>query len=140
AVTLAVDADFVEMQRDEALLATIPDGAEVHRVAALDYHWTRRFGLGNLAIRAFHTLWKAGSRLLAERPYDLVYFSTTAYPAVVLGRLWKRRFGVPYVVDLQDPWRSDHYLDLPRTERPPKFWFSYRLDKLLEPIAMSEAD
>ena len=140
AVTLAVDADYVEMQRDEALLATIPDDAEVYRVPALDYHWTRRFGLGNLALRSLHTLWKAGRRLLAERPFDLVYFSTTAYPVTVLGRLWKRRFGVPYVVDLQDPWRSDHYLDLPQGERPPKFWFSYRLDKLLEPVAMEAVD
>src|SRR5690606_16203832 len=63
-----------------------------------------------------------------------------AYPVTVLGRLWKRRFGVPYVVDLQDPWRSDHYLELPREERPPKFWFSYRLDKLLEPVAMEAVD
>ena len=139
-VTLAVDADYVDMQRDEALLATIPDDAEVHRVPALDYRWTRAFGLGNLALRSLHAFWRAGSRLLAERPFDLVYFSTTAYPVVVLGRLWKRRFGVPYVVDLQDPWRSDHYLDLPRDERPPKFWFSYRLDKLLEPVAMRAAD
>ena len=140
AVTLAVDADYVEMQQDEALLATIPDDAEVHRVPALDYHWTRAFGLGNLALRSLHTFWRAGSRLLAERPFDLVYFSTTAFPVVVLGRLWKRRFGVPYVVDLQDPWRSDHYLEVPRDERPPKFWFAYRLDKLLEPVAMKPAD
>lgn len=140
AVTLAVDADYVEMQRDEALLATIPDDAEVHRVPALDYHWTRKFGLGNLALRSLHTFWRTGSRLLAERPFDLVYFSTTAFPVVVLGRLWKQRFGVPYVVDLQDPWRSDHYLDVPRDERPPKFWFAYRLDKLLEPVAMKPAD
>ena len=140
AVTLAVDADYVEMQRDEALLATLPEDAEVYRVPALDYHWTRRFGLGNLAIRSLYTLWREGSRLLAARDFDLVYFSTTAYPVVVLGRLWKRQFGVPYVVDLQDPWRSDHYLSLPHEERPPKFWFSYRFDKLTEPIAMNAAD
>ena len=85
-------------------------------------------------------MWKAGSRLLARQRFDLIYFSTTAYPVVVLGRLWKRRFGVPYVVDLQDPWRSDHYLELPREERPPKFWFSYRLDKYLEPVAMRGVD
>ena len=139
-VTLAVDAAYVDMQRDEALLVTVPEDAEVHRVPALDYHWTRAFGLGNLALRSLHAFWRAGSRLLTERSFDLVYFSTTAYPVVVLGRLWKRRFGVPYVVDLQDPWRSDHYLDLPRDERPPKFWFSYRLDKLLEPVAMKPAD
>lgn len=139
AVTLAVDADYVETQRDEALLATIPQGTEVHRVSALDYRWTRRFGLGNVALRALYPLWREGTRLLKERRFDLVYFSTTAYPVVVLGRLWQRKFGVPFVVDLQDPWRSDHYLELPKEERPPKFWFSYRLDKLLESVAMPPA-
>ena len=58
----------------------------------------------------------------------------------MLGPLWRRRFGVPYVVDMQDPWRSDHYLSVPHAERPPKFWFSYRLDQLLEPAAMRTAD
>jgi hypothetical protein len=85
-------------------------------------------------------LWQEGNRQLRRGDFDLVYFSTTAFPVAVLGRLWKRQFGVPYIVDMQDPWRSDHYLEAPPDERPPKFWFSYRLDKYLEPIAMKGVD
>jgi hypothetical protein len=141
AVTLAVDAGSVEGAMDPDLLATVPAGAEVHRVRALDVRRTRRFGLGSLALRALPALRREGTRLLAAaaaagRPFDLVYFSTTQFPVTVLGPLWKRRFGVPYVIDVQDPWRSDHYLTQPRTQRPPKFWFSYRLDAALEPVAM----
>lgn len=139
-VTLAVDSTYVEGAKDESLLATVPPEAEVRRVRALDPGRTRRVGLGNLALRAIPHLWREGTRLLAERDFDLVYFSTTQFPAVVLGPLWRRQFGVPYVVDMQDPWRSDHYLSVPRSERPPKFWFSYRLDQVLESVSMQAAD
>lgn len=140
AVTLAVDPVYVDSYLDERLLQTLPADAHVHRVPALDYRWTRRLGLGSVALRSMWHLWQAGNERLREGDIDLVYFSTTAFPVLVLGRLWKRQFGVPYVIDMQDPWRSDHYLDVPPEERPPKFWFSYRLDKYLEPIAMRDVD
>jgi glycosyltransferase involved in cell wall biosynthesis len=37
---------------------------------------------------------------------------------------------------MQDPWHSEYYRDKPKDQRPPKYWFSYRLNKWLEPIAM----
>jgi hypothetical protein len=40
---------------------------------------------------------------------------------------------------MQDPWHSDYYRDKPKDQRPPKYWFSYRLNKYLEPIAMKSA-
>jgi hypothetical protein len=58
----------------------------------------------------------------------------------VLGRYWKKRFGVPYVIDVQDPWHTDYYVGKPKEEQPPKFWFSYRLNKYLEPVAMRGVD
>lgn len=140
AVTLAVDPAYVDGYLDDRLLKTIPEAAEVERISALDYHWTRRFGLGSLALRSMWHYRRAGNAILERGDIDLVYFSTTSFPVLALGPGWKKRFGVPYVVDMQDPWRSDHYLDVPPEERPPKFWFSYRLDKTLEPYAMREVD
>jgi len=58
----------------------------------------------------------------------------------VLGRYWKKKFNIPYVIDMQDPWHSDYYKGKPRSEQPPKYWFSYRLNKYLEPIAMNKVD
>jgi hypothetical protein len=69
-----------------------------------------------------------------------VYFSTTAFPVMVLGRIWKRKFGVPYIIDMQDPWRNDFYLDKPKNERPPKFWMAYHMDKYMEAYAMKKVD
>ncbi len=41
---------------------------------------------------------------------------------------------------MQDPWHSDYYINKPKSERPPKYWFSYRLNKYLEPIALKSVD
>lgn len=138
--TLAVDPDYVESYRDEHLLETIPADVEVEYIPALDYHWTRRLGVGNIALRSLWTFWRAGNERLERGDIDLVYFSTTAFQVMVLGRYWKQRYGVPYVIDMQDPWRSDHYLHMPKHKRPPKFWLSYQMDAMLEPIAMGGVD
>lgn len=53
--------------------------------------------------RALLPMLRAGSRLLRERRFDLIYFSTTQFPLFLLGRVWKLRFGVPYVLDFHDP-------------------------------------
>jgi len=52
----------------------------------------------------------------------------------------KRKFKIPYVLDIQDPWRSDFYLDKPKNERPPKFLLNYYLDKFLEAYSIPNSD
>ncbi|MCY1524797.1 hypothetical protein D9M68_597480 [compost metagenome] len=59
---------------------------------------------------------------------------------MILGAHWKNKFKTPYVVDMQDPWHSTYYEGKAKAERPPKYWFSYRLNKYLEPIAMNKVD
>lgn len=137
---LTVDPAYVEGYRDELLLRTVPDHVDVRCIDALDPRRTRKVGLGSLALRSLPYYLQAGSRIIRDRSIDLVYFSTTAFPLPVLGRYWKWRFGVPYVIDMQDPWHTDFYMNRPRAERPPKYWFSYRLGKYAEPIAMRGAD
>jgi hypothetical protein len=138
---LAVDPRFVEGFRDPALLQTVPDDIPVTRVPALPAGLTRRVGLGSLGLRALGPLSLAGDRLLRSRRFDLVYFSTTIFPAMGLGPVWKRRWGVPYILDMQDPWISDYY---DRTGvRPPggrlKYAFAQWLARRGEPTAMRGA-
>ncbi|WP_263784446.1 glycosyltransferase [Salinibacter grassmerensis] len=135
-----VNPAFVERERDPLLVETLPDAVDVRTVEALNPKWTRFMGLGNVALRSLPSYVWQGSKRLAQGDVDLVYFSTTAYPVTILGRYWKRRFGVPYVIDMQDPWHTDYYVGKPREEQPPKFWFSYRLNKYLEPVAMRGVD
>src|SRR5579863_8000553 len=63
-VVLAVAPQFVEGVRDDLLLETIPDDIPVSRVPALPVGWTRKIGLGNLALRAFPYLYREGARIL----------------------------------------------------------------------------
>ncbi len=123
-VVLAVDPGGVAAVQEAELAATVPPDLEVHRCRA----WRRRLGLGNLGWRALRPLDRAGSRLLGERRFDLVFFSTTQFVTLALGPRWRRCFGVPYVVDIQDPWRTGAYEE-PGAPRPPGGW-KYRVARL----------
>jgi hypothetical protein len=97
---------------------------------------SKPLGIGNAAIRALPSLYFAGCRLIVKHRIDLVYFSTTMVFSMPLGRTWRRRFGVPYVLDIQDPWLSDYYEQHPESSRPPKYSISRGLHRLLEPWTM----
>ena len=139
ATVLSVAPEFVEASREPRFLDRLPAGSAIVRTAALPAHWTRKAGLGNLGLRAFPFLYSAGSRVLTHYHFDLVYFSTTVFTAVPLGRIWKRRFGVPFVVDMQDPWVTDYYHRHPEVRKPPKYGIASRMHRLLEPWSMPSA-
>lgn len=138
-VVFAVEPECVEGARDELLVETLPADVEVHRVRALPTKWTRKVGLGNLGIRCWLPLRRAVDRYLEGHEVDLIFFSTTVFVTMALGPYWLRRYGVPFVLDLQDPWRNDYWLGRPRRERPRKFWFDYRLNRYLEKRTIPEA-
>jgi hypothetical protein len=145
AKVLAVKPEAVEgMPIDQALAETVPHDLVVHAVGALPTRLTRAVGLGNVAMRALPALWKRGSELLrkgrtcAGEKVDLVFFSTTQFPVMILGPIWKRQFGVPYVIDMQDPWRDNSYKQ--SGFPPPGGRFRYGLSRvvarLFEPQVM----
>ncbi len=121
AVVLKVDADYVDGVREPELLSTIPDDVRIVRVPAIPLSWARWVGIGNLGLRAWFPLLFAGGRLLWRERYDVVFFSTTQFNVLLLGGIWLRLFGVPYVIDIQDPWRTDYY-ERPGSRRPPGGW------------------
>lgn len=138
---IAVDPECIESYSTDMLLSkTIPEDIKVYHVQAYEVQKTRKFGLGSLSMRSFFQYKKLGNQLLKSGDYDLVYFSTTAFHVMALGRYWKQKFGVPFILDIQDPWRNDFYLDKPKNQRPPKFWISYNIDKYLELYTMKSVD
>ena len=106
---------------EPALSATVPATVRVERAWCFSRRWTGWLGVNNVALRSLPFLFLAGCRLLSARRYDVVYFSTTMFIALPLGRLWKMIYRVPYVIDLQDPWVSDYY-SRPGGPRPPGGW------------------
>lgn len=140
AEVVAVDPHYSEMVKDELLLQSVPINVKIHHVKAFNKSWTSKLGLGSIALRSLRFYRKEVNRLIRKRSFDLIYFSTTQFPVCILGAYWKRKFGIPYVIDMQDPWHSDYYQDKPKHQRPKKYWFSYRLNKYLEPKAMRTVD
>lgn len=140
AEVVTVDAKHSEMLKDALFEQTIPKDIIIHRVSALSKKLTSKIGLGSLAIRSMWDYRQKVNKLLRTHKYDLIFFSTTAFPICILGAYWKQKFNIPYVIDMQDPWHSTYYQDKPKDQRPPKYWFSYRLNKWLEPMAMKYVD
>lgn len=135
---LAVDPTHVEGAREAALLETVPDSVPVHRVGAFPVRWSRRVCFSALGLRAFPFLYREGARLIRRAKPDLVFFSTTSFTVMPLGRLWKGRFGVPFVLDMQDPWVNDYYERNPSAQRLPKHRAAQRMHKMLEPWTMRD--
>lgn len=137
---VAVKEEYTDAVFDYLLIESVPDDIKIHHVNALPKNWTKKFGLGSVALRSLWFFKKYVNKLLKTHQFDLIYFSTTQFPVCILGPYWKKRFGIPYIIDMQDPWFTNYYQDKPRNKRPKKYWFSYRLDKYLEPIAMKDTD
>lgn len=140
AEVVCVDEKYSNMVQDKLLLNSLPPGQVVYKINALPQKWTSKIGFGSLGFRAFWSYLKKVNSLLRQNKYDLIYFSTTQFPVCALGAYWKNKFGIPYVIDMQDPWYSNYYRSKPKQERPPKFKAVYSLHKKLESIAMQKVD
>jgi len=117
-VVLSVCPDDVAATREAELCATYPASIRVVQVRAWPLRWARLLGVGNLGLRAWFPLLVEGNRLLRREKFDLVFFSTTQFITFILGPYWRRRFAVPFVIDIQDPWRTDYY-ERPGAPVPP---------------------
>jgi hypothetical protein len=115
---LAVEPCQVASPHDPWLLSGVPSDVPIHRVKALGLGWSRIPGLGLLSSRAMGALHRRGDEILQSGRFDLVYFSTTQFRIHVLGPYWKKRHGVPFVMDYQDPWVSDYYREHPEVTPP----------------------
>lgn len=101
---LTVTPESYEGRLDPALAALVPAELRVVRAPAVAAGWTRRLGLGDLGLRAVPGLYREASRLLRQERFDLLFITIyPTYPAL-LGPLLKARFGIPFVLDYQDPW------------------------------------
>ncbi|HEV8073859.1 MAG TPA: glycosyltransferase [Opitutaceae bacterium] len=120
-VVLAVDPRQIAGRHVSRPASALPSDVAVHRCGALPLRLTRVAGLGSLGPRAWLHLRGAGAELLRRERFDLVFFSTTQSLVFTLGARWKKKFGTPFVVDVQDPWRTDYY-ERPGAPPPPGGW------------------
>jgi glycosyltransferase involved in cell wall biosynthesis len=140
---LTVDPKDYEGRLDRDLLSLVPQDLDVMRIRAWSPSWTRRFGLGDLGLRAYAGLRRACRNLLAEHEYDC--FFVTIYPSypALLGGFVKRVARIPFVLDYQDPWVGAWGSTVgpgPNGRPDLKSRLSRGLASLLEPIAVRSAD
>lgn len=137
AVILCVDPAHSTMAQDPALRAALPDGLEIHTARCVPRAIARRVGVSDPGLLAAPWLYARGSHLIGTRGVDLIYGSTTAFSALPLGRLWRRRHGTPFVVDMHDPW-VDESATAPRPGL--KHGIMRALHRRFEPFTMDAVD
>lgn len=99
----------------------------------------KQFGIRGITWQALLPMYRAGIELLQKGQFDLVFFSTTAFNFFCLGRLWRSKFHVPYVLDFQDPWFRNE-MSLATTKHVRKAQIGNLLASLSERFAVSKAD
>jgi hypothetical protein len=142
AQVLAVKPQHVPHSQDAKLAEALPSNLPITYVDAWPESYTRQIGLGNVGWRCLLDMRKAGDRLLSSQKFDLVFFSTTIFPVMLLGQHWWKKFQLPYVLDFQDPWRSDYYQT--KQSQPPGGRLKYGITQFLarwsEPQAMKAVE
>ncbi len=136
-IVVCVDEAYYEERLDRALAALVPDSVEIVRVNAIPAGLTRPFGLGEISLRARGPLRRSVRRLLETRPIDAVLITGSPYYPMQLAPEIKDRFGVPVILDFQDPWI---YAGGARAKLLSKRGISYRLATWLEPLVVRAAD
>jgi hypothetical protein len=140
---VTVVPDGYEGRLDPELASLVPSGLEVLRAPVWSARWTRRIGFGDLGLRAFAGLRRMCRGLLAGARFDALFITLyPVYPAL-LGPQLKRVFGVPFVLDYQDPWVGEWGRSVGGGRRGTADWrsrVSRQMGEWLEPRAVQSAD
>lgn len=135
---IAVDpAQHVEPQ-DQELRRLVPSDLRIIETGALPVRLTAPFGLkGEIGLRGFFHLRAAIAAEIAARPPEVVLITGSPFYPMLLAGWIKRRWAIPVVLDLQDPWASNEGAGRRRWS---KGWFAHRLAVALEPRALRGAN
>lgn len=126
-----------EQSLDPELATLVPRHVEVRKVAALPAAWTRRIGIGDIALRSHHAMRAVLLRYFQDEGGDLLFVTAPPGYGALLGPAIRRRRRVPLVLDYRDPWVSKWGAGQPRWS---KAGLSHQLAVRLEPRALAHAD
>ncbi len=127
-IVITADPKYVDAPRDPFIERSVPKDTKVYHIKPLK----KSTGIGNLGIRMLPALLSKGAQIIKKEKPNLIFFSTTMFPAVYSAVRWHKKFKIPFVIDFQDPWRNDYYLNLPKEKRPPKYKYFHLLNSYLE--------
>lgn len=131
---LTVHERYYEETPDWDLCRLLPDGQQISKSRAIPV--TRPRLIGDIGLRGFPFLYLEALRLIREERVDLLYIPIPSFYGSLLGRLLHERTGIPYGIDYIDPWVQV----FPGSERRfSRHWWSTKLSRFLEPIAVKKA-
>jgi len=135
---LSIDHSQLNGFQDPDLMQTVPAKTRQWKAGAMARFWLAALGIGDGGWRSLCSLYRIGREILEKEKPDLVFFSTSLFPVMMLGPLWKKQYGVPYVLDFQDPWVPDQR-GLLLAKSCLKARLSRALDRRMEPYAVKQA-
>ena len=135
-IVLTVNPRFYGNLLEPKLAELIPEHLHLEYVDAIPGAVSRMFGVGDLSLRTLAPMRRRMHALLAAKKIDLVFVSVLPGYAGLLGGWAKRRFGVPFVLDYQDPWVSDWGAAQPRFSKSGvAHWLAKKLEPRFAPLA-----
>ena len=134
---ICIDERDLNEPLDWRLANLVPKGTIIRKIRGIPLRFIKPFGITDLGLRAYWSLRRELEIVLQSRQYDLVFMTGWPFYQMMLARYIKRRFGVPVVLDFQDPWVSAWGTMQPLFS---KAGVSHRLARLLEPGALRGAD
>ncbi|HEY4109833.1 glycosyltransferase [Puia sp.] len=133
-VILTVDEKYYEEALDPNLSRLLPEGLRIEKVKAFPV--TRPRLIGDIGLRGLLFLYRRAKKLIREEGIDFLYIPIPSFYVALLGRWLHRSTGVRYGIDYIDPWVHEFPGSRKRFSR---HWWSTRLARMLEPIAVRRA-
>ncbi|MGB8193509.1 MAG: hypothetical protein WCF67_16380 [Chitinophagaceae bacterium] len=134
-VILMVDEKYYEEDLDYNLLKLVPGDLRVEKVKAFNVSKKLRM-IGDIGLRGFYQLYRRMLKMCREEKFDFLYIPIPSFYGALLGRMVHAKTGIPYGIDYIDPWVHK----FPGSEKKfSRAWFSTKLAKFLEPIAVKKA-
>ncbi len=126
-----------EQNLDVELTQLVSSDVDVIKVGAWNKRVSRLFGLGDVSIRGYRALKREVISRIQSGQVDLLFITVLpGFPLRMVADI-KQRFGIPVVIDYQDPMLPD------LQSKPPLFSkarAAYQLAKWIEPGALQHAD
>lgn len=133
-IILTVDEKYYEETLDWKLHQLLPAGQHIEKVKA--FRVTQPRLIGDIGLRAFYQLRKKALQLVKEENIGFVYIPIPSFYVSLIGPYLHRKTGVKYGIDYIDPWVHK----FPGSNKLfSRHWFSTKLAKFLEPIAVKKA-
>ena len=131
---LTVDEKYYEEALDYNLQKLLPQGLQIEKVKA--FKVTKPRLIGDIGLRGFFRLYKKAKQLITSQKIDFLYIPIPSFYCALLGRWLHHSTKIKYGIDYIDPWVHI----FPGSNKIfSRHWFSSRIARLLEPIAVKNA-